>query len=98
MWHECRPVDENTDSAQHRGAECYRLAEDPGAPAVGPGQTDEHPHRRGLAGAVRTEQRADVSGRDSEAEGVDGLPPAVPLRDLFNVNTQICSSLVGQRA
>jgi hypothetical protein len=50
-----------------------------GVTAVGPGEADHHPHRRGLAGAVRSDEAGDSASCHVEAEIVDGDPAAVPL-------------------
>ena len=38
---------------------------------VGPEQADDHAQRRGLAGAVRPEQRVELAGADREIEMID---------------------------
>ena len=38
---------------------------------VGPQQPDDHAQRRGLAGAVRAEQRVELAGANGEVEPVD---------------------------
>jgi hypothetical protein len=43
-------------------------AEDPGLSPVGLGEADEHPHRRGLAGAVGAEEARDGARLASEAD------------------------------
>ena len=47
-------------------------AGDGGRPIGGPDQTEQHPQRRGLAGAVGPEKPRDPAGLDVEAEIVDG--------------------------
>ena len=56
-----------TDSASYGGELLGQVADRPRrprrVPAVGPQQTEQHPHRRRLAGAVRSEQPDDLAGR-----------------------------------
>jgi hypothetical protein len=42
-------------------------------------QAEQHPDRRGLAGAVRTEETVELTPIDGEIEAVDGGEVAVPL-------------------
>jgi hypothetical protein len=41
-------------------------------PAVGAQQPQQHPDRRGLAGAVRSEEAVDLALLDGEVEAVEG--------------------------
>jgi hypothetical protein len=47
--------------------------------AGGPQERGEHPHRRRLAGAVRTEKPVDLPRGDLEVDAVDGLDAALEL-------------------
>jgi hypothetical protein len=46
---------------------------------VGSGESDHHPHRRRLAGAVGPDEAGDVAGGHVEGQVVDGDPLAVLL-------------------
>ena len=70
-------VEQDADAPARVGQVAVAPAEDPGLAAVGLGQADEHPHRRGLAGAVGAEKARD--GARLAAEGDvrdDGAPPS----------------------
>jgi hypothetical protein len=57
-----RRVQEDADASSGVRQVAVAPAEDAGFAAVGRGQSDEHPHRRGLAGAVGTEEAVTVPG------------------------------------
>ena len=57
-------------------------AEDPRFAAVGLCQADEHPHRRGLAGAVGAEEAGDGAGFAAEADVGDDRPSSEPFGDV----------------
>ena len=52
---------------------------DRGAAAGGAQQRGQHPHRRGLPGAVRAEESVDLALGDLEVDPVDRLDPAREL-------------------
>ena len=74
-----RRVEQDPDAPAGVGQVAVAPAEDLGVAAVGLGEADEHPHRRGLAGAVGAEEARD--GARLAAEGDirdDGAPPELP--------------------
>ena len=50
------------------------------------GQADQHPHGRGLTGAVRAEQAVGFAGIDRERDAIDGGDIAVVLVEVFNLD------------
>ena len=52
----------------------------------------DHPHRRGLAGAVRAEEAERLAGRDVEVDGVDRGELAEPLRQAAGMDERWCRS------
>ena len=71
VGHERRRLDERADPAQLVGAGLHLLTEEPGLPAGRPDEAEQHAQAGGLAGAVRTEQPADLTVVDGEAQVVD---------------------------
>jgi hypothetical protein len=57
-----RRVEQDPDAPAGAGQVALALAEDPGLPAVGLGQADEHSHRGGLAGTVGPRKPVTVPG------------------------------------
>ena len=53
------------------------------AARVGAGQADGHVERRGLPGAVRTEQADDLAGADLDADASHDRTAPVRLRELL---------------
>ena len=86
VGHERRVLDHRADPAQLAAPRPHVLAEQPRLAAVGVDETDEHPQRRRLAGAVRTEQAADLTGADGEVEVVDREHGAVPLGEVADLD------------
>ena len=72
-----RRVEQDPDAPAGVGQVAVAPAEDPGPPAVGLGQADEHPQRGGLAGAVGAEEARDGARLAAERDiGDDGASAA----------------------
>jgi hypothetical protein len=70
-----RGVEQDPDAPAGVRQVAVAPAEDPGLAAVGLGEADEHPHRRGLAGAVGAEEARDGARLAAERDiGDDGAP------------------------
>jgi hypothetical protein len=54
--------------------------------------------RRGLAGAVRTEEPEDLSALDAERDPVDGQGRAVALREALDVDDRLVHGALPARA
>ena len=68
-----RPLDQGADPGQHRRRRPrHRLAEQLGLARGRQHQAEQHPHRRGLAGAVGAEEAVDVALAHVEVDVVDG--------------------------
>ena len=77
-----------------RGRVCVRPAVDKRLPGGGPVQTEDHPHRGGLARPVRPQKACDAARLDREADAVDRDDIAVLLGQ-FPDFQHVCSSLWG---
>ena len=64
------------------GASAYRWPLTVTSPDVGRVQAEDHPHRRGLAGAVGAEEAGDAAGLDGEVDAVDRGLVAVALGEV----------------
>ena len=82
-------VEQRPDAAQRRWQVPVGTTGDQCAPAGGVVQAQDHAHRRGLAGAVGTEESGDVTGTDGEGEVVDGQRGAVPLGQLLHFDHRV---------
>ncbi len=73
-------LDQRADPRQDRVEPATRVAaEQPEAPRGGVHQAEQHPDRRGLAGAVRPEEPVHAARRNREVDVIDGeLPAAEP--------------------
>ena len=65
-------VEQRADVAQRAGAGCGTAALDQGAALVDRVEAEDHPHGRGLAGAVGADEAGDLPGRDREGQAVEG--------------------------
>src|SRR5580693_4312598 len=72
-------LQQRADFAQRPAQLVVVLTVDPGRPGVRPVQAEQHPHRGGLAGAVRAEETGHRPGPHVEAEVVHGGGGAVAL-------------------
>ncbi len=72
-------VQQRADLAQRGGGVGVAAPVDRHAAGAGPVEAEDHPHGRGLAGAVRAEEAGDPAGLDGEREAVDGGLLAVGL-------------------
>ena len=71
-----RGVEQDADAPAGVWQVAVAPAEDPGLAAVGLGEADEHPHRRGLAGAVGAEEARDGARLAAEGDVGDDRAPA----------------------
>ena len=73
-----RGVEQDPDAPAGVWQVAVAPTEDPGLPAVGLGQADEHPHRRGLAGTVGAEEPRNGARLAAERDvGDDGAAAAL---------------------
>jgi len=79
-------VEQDPDAPSGVRQVAVALAEDPGLAAVGLGQADEHPHRRGLPGAVGAEEARDGARLAAEGDVGDDRAPSEPLGDSFGAD------------
>jgi hypothetical protein len=77
---ERRRLDQCADTRQIGGRVADRMSQHLGRPAGRADQPQEHPDRRGLARAVRSDEAADHPGRQLNVDAVDSAPFAVSLR------------------
>ena len=71
-----------------------RLAEHRASPGTRPDETEEHAHRRRLAGAVRTDEAGDGPLGDGEIDPVDGYERAEVLRQRLGLDREIAHQLI----
>ena len=82
-------LEQRTDLVQRRGLVARRAAVDGDAPGGGPVQAEDHPHRRGLAGAVGSEEPGHDPGTHREGQLVDGDLVAVRLASVRVPRSQV---------
>ena len=90
-----RRVEQDPDAPPGIRQVAVAAAEDPGLAAVGLGQADEHPHRRGLAGAVGAEEARDGARLAAERDVGDDGAPAELLGECFGFD-HACSLTSGR--
>src|SRR5207342_125420 len=78
---ERRLLDERADALERRVGGTDRLAEELDLAVGGQDQPEGHADRRGLAGAVRSEEPVELAGLDGEIQAVDGGDIAVAFRE-----------------
>ena len=91
-------LQQRADFPQRPAQLVVTLAVDPGRPGVRPVQAEDHPHRGGLAGAVRAEEARHRAGPDVEAEVIHGGRGAVALDQAACLDHEKSSLVVAERA
>jgi hypothetical protein len=83
---EGRGLEHGADGTRRIGEIDVAAAEDRRRASRGSDQTDQHPQRGRLAGAVAAEKPGDGAGGDGEAEIVDGDRGAEPFRQVVHLD------------
>ena len=79
-------VEQGPDFPQRRGRIGVAAAVDAYRAFGGAVEPDDGSHRRGFARAVRAEETGDTTGRDGEAQVVDGNTAAVTLGQVLDLD------------
>ena len=91
---EARILEDDAEAAAHLDAAASTGSRPSSviAAARRPQQRRQHLDRRGLAGAVRAEEREDLAGAHVERHAVDGAHVAERLDEVFDVNHRVSLS------
>src|SRR5207245_10201218 len=85
---ERRRLHHRADASERRGM-ARRIAKELRLAGRGMHQTEEHPHRRRLARAVRSEKAEDAAAKDAQRQPIDPDDIAVALREVRGLDDEV---------